>query len=67
VTVFVNDEPRNVDFGLSLRSFLLQIDMVDLSGWAIALNEVVVSEGEIGGKNLSDGDRLILIQATQGG
>lgn len=67
MTVFVNDEPKKVDFGLSLKSFLLQIDMVDLSGWAIALNEVVVSEGEIGGKNLSDGDRLILIQATQGG
>jgi thiamine biosynthesis protein ThiS len=41
--------------------------MVDLSGWAIALNDVVVPEGEIGGKSLSDGDRLILIQATQGG
>lgn len=67
MTVFVNDDPRKVDFGLSLKSFLLQIDMVDLSGWAIALNEVVVSEGEIGSKNLSDGDRLILIQATQGG
>ena len=67
MTVFVNDDRRKVDFGLSLKSFLLQIDMVDLSGWAIALNEVVVSEGEIGSKNLSDGDRLILIQATQGG
>lgn len=67
MTVFVNDDPRKIDFGLSLKSFLLQIDMVDLSGWAIALNEVVVSEGEIGSKNLSDGDRLILIQATQGG
>jgi thiamine biosynthesis protein ThiS len=67
VTVFVNDEPKNVDAGLSLRSFLLQIDMVDLSGWAIALNEVVVPKCEIDGNDLSDGDRLILIQATQGG
>jgi len=67
VTVFVNDEPKKIDFGLSLKSFLLQLDMLDFSGWAIALNEVVVPEGEIGGKNLSDGDRLILIQATQGG
>jgi len=67
VTVFVNDEPKKIDFGLSLKSFLLQLDMLDFSGWAIALNEVVVPEGEIGGKKLSDGDRLILIQATQGG
>lgn len=67
MTVFVNDEPKKIDFGLSLKSFLLQLDMLDFSGWAIALNEVVVPEGEIGGKNLSDGDRLILIQATQGG
>lgn len=67
MTVFVNDEPKKIDFGLSLKSFLLQLDMLDFSGWAIALNEVVVPEGEIGGKKLSDGDRLILIQATQGG
>ena len=67
MTVFVNDEPKNVDSGLSLRSFLLEIGMNELSGWAIALNEVVVPEREIDGNDLSDGDRLILIQATQGG
>ncbi len=48
--------------------FLLNdIGMVDFSGWAIALNEEVIPHGDINGKTLVEGDRLILVQATQGG
>jgi thiamine biosynthesis protein ThiS len=41
--------------------------MKDFSGWAIALNEEVVPFDEIKEKSLNEGDRLILVQATQGG
>ncbi len=67
MTVFVNDESKDVSHGLPLNSFLAEIGMVELSGWAIAMNEVVVPQDEIAGIRLSEGDRLILIQATQGG
>lgn len=67
MNIYLNDELKKVDLGLSLKSLLIEIGMVELSGWAIAMNEVVVPVEEIEEKNLSEGDRLILIQATQGG
>lgn len=67
MTVFVNDESRDVSHGLPLRALLSEIGMVELSGWAIAVNEVVVPVDEIERISLSEGDRLIFIQATQGG
>jgi sulfur carrier protein len=67
MNIYVNDELKKVDSGLSLKCLLIDIGMVELSGWAIAMNEQVVPVEEIEGEYLSDGDRLILIQATQGG
>ncbi|MEJ6524464.1 MAG: sulfur carrier protein ThiS [Opitutales bacterium] len=67
MNIYVNDELKKVDSGLSLKSLLIDIGMVELSGWAIALNEHVVPIEGLESKYLSEGDRLILIQATQGG
>jgi thiamine biosynthesis protein ThiS len=65
--VFVNDESKEIPSGSSLYSLLNDIGMKDFSGWAIALNEEVVPFDEIKEKSLIEGDRLILVQATQGG
>lgn len=65
--VFVNDESKDVSHGLRLSALLSEIGMVELSGWAIAMNGVVVPVDEIERISLSEGDRLIFIQATQGG
>ena len=65
--VFVNDESKDVSHGLRLSALLSEIGMVELSGWAIAMNGVVVPVNEIERISLSEGDRLIFIQATQGG
>ena len=67
MTVFVNEESKAVSHGLSLSALLSEIGMVELSGWAIAMNGVVVPVNEIERISLSEGDRLIFIQATQGG
>lgn len=65
--VFVNDESKDVSHGLRLSALLSEIGMVELSGWAIAMNGAVVPVDEIERISLSEGDRLIFIQATQGG
>lgn len=65
--VFVNDDIKEIPLGSSLHWLLNDIGMEDFSGWAIALNEEVVPYAEIKQKTLGDGDRLILVQATQGG
>ena len=67
MTVFVNDESKDVYHGMPLSALLSEIGMVELSGWAIAMNGVVVPVDEIERISLSEGDRLIFIQATQGG
>jgi thiamine biosynthesis protein ThiS len=67
MTVFVNDESKVISQGLLLSALLSEIGMVELSGWAIAMNGVVVPVDEIERISLSEGDRLIFIQATQGG
>jgi thiamine biosynthesis protein ThiS len=67
MTVFVNDESKVISQGLPLSALLSEIGMVELSGWAIAMNGVVVPVDEIERISLSEGDRLIFIQATQGG
>ena len=67
MTVFVNDESKDVSHSLPLSALLSEIGMVELSGWAIAMNGVVVPVDEIERISLSEGDRLIFIQATQGG
>ena len=65
--VFINEELKEVPSNLTLSSLLQQIVMVDLTGWAIALNEEVIPAMEIKDKSLTEGDRLIFVQATQGG
>ena len=65
--VFVNDESKEIPAGSSLHSLLNDLGMKDFSGWAIALNKEVVPFAEIKQKCLNEGDRLILVQATQGG
>jgi len=65
--IFVNDAPHQVPEEIKLKSFLHSINLDDFRGWAVALNETVIPEGEMENVTLQESDRLILIQATQGG
>ena len=42
-------------------------DRDDLRGWAVAINEDVIPRQDFENTFLSEGDRVLLIQATQGG
>lgn len=65
--IFVNDDLHEIPAESSLHSFLTKIGMSELSGWAIALNEEVIPSDHIKDKILFEGDRLLFVQATQGG
>ena len=41
--------------------------MHDLSGWAVAVNEEIVPTEKLSEISLNEDDRIILVQATQGG
>ena len=65
--VYLNDEIREVNGESTVGSLLDEIELNDLAGWAVAVNERVIAREETVGYALSEGDSVILVQATQGG
>jgi len=65
--VFVNDETKEVSQATTLLSLLDDLGIKDSKGWALALNELVIPKSMLKETQLSDGDRVMLIRATQGG
>ncbi|MEC9123800.1 MAG: sulfur carrier protein ThiS, partial [Verrucomicrobiota bacterium] len=62
-----NDDSREVKGESTVGSLLDEIELNDLAGWAVAVNECVIARDEAADYELSEGDRVILVQATQGG
>ncbi|OUU27263.1 MAG: thiamine biosynthesis protein ThiS [Verrucomicrobia bacterium TMED44] len=65
--ISVNDENYEILDDSNLTSLLNLLGMKDLKGWALALNEKVIAKSDFDQTKLIEGDRVILIQATQGG
>jgi len=65
--ILLNDETRELNGKATVGSLLEEIELTDLAGWAVAVNEQVIAKDETLDYELSEGDRVILIQATQGG
>lgn len=67
MNIFINDEPHETREGTILIDLLEEYGLDDLKGWAIALNQIVVSRNKLKEVILTEGDSVLLIQATQGG
>ena len=65
--IYLNDDLKIIEEGLSLAMFLENLEMHDLSGWAVAVNEEIVPTEKLSEISLNEDDRIILVQATQGG
>ena len=65
--ISVNDESREIPEGSTLSNLLTSLALEDLRGWAVAINEKVIPSEEMNARKLFEGDRILLIQATQGG
>ena len=62
--ISVNDESREIPEGSTLSNLLTSLALEDLRGWAVAINEHVIPSEEMNARNLFEGDRILLIQAT---
>ena len=67
MNVFLNDETRELNGESTVGSLLNEIELNDLAGWAVAVNERVIARDDTTDYELSEGDRVVLVQATQGG
>lgn len=67
MNISINDEAHEIAEGMKLKDFLKTLNLDDFNGWAVAINENVIPRDTFQAVTLLEGDRLLLIQATQGG
>jgi len=67
MTVHVNDQPRPLAAGAVLADLLRELGLAERKGVAIAINDEVVPRSAWTARALADGERILVIQATQGG
>lgn len=67
MTVFVNDQPRVLATGAPLADLLRELGLAERKGVAIAINDEVVPRATWPARMLAEGERILVIQATQGG
>lgn len=67
MTICVNDEPRPIANAASLTQLLGELGLTERRGVAVAVNDAVVPRSNWLTHALTEGDRVLVIQATQGG
>ena len=65
--IHVNDTARELPSGTTLADLARQLDLAARRGVAVAVNDAVVPRAAWPARALADGDRVLVIQATQGG
>ena len=67
MNITLNDENFEVSEDSSLSMLLKALGRDDSRGWAVAVNEKVIPRSDFKETIIREGDRVIFIQATQGG
>tara|TARA_Y100000588_G_scaffold344560_1_gene390944 strand:- start:123 stop:326 length:204 start_codon:yes stop_codon:yes gene_type:complete len=67
LNITVNDEIREVSDDCDLDQALSDLGILSTNGCAVALNEEVIPRENWVTRKLSSGDRVLIVQATQGG
>lgn len=65
--VTLNDEPCDLDADCILSQALESFGYVQIKGLAVAVNENVIPRNDWSLTTLAEGDRILVIQATQCG
>jgi sulfur carrier protein len=65
--IFVNDKPRPLGASASVTALLSELGLTERKGVAVAVNGTVVPRTEWSTRTLAAADRVLVIQATQGG
>lgn len=65
--IHVNDTPRELPAGTTLAELAHDLGLAARRGVAVAVNDAVVPRSAWPDRPLSEGARVLVIQATQGG
>ncbi len=63
----VNDRPHVADGQPTLQELLAELGHTGKTGLAVAVNDAVIPRAGWAARKLAEGDRVLVIQATQGG
>jgi sulfur carrier protein len=66
-TLFVNDRPHALAGGATVAGLLRELELAERKGVAVAVNGAVVPRAAWEKQALAAEDRVLVIQATQGG
>jgi sulfur carrier protein len=67
MTIRVNDKEHVIGDAATLGVLLGELGLAERRGVAVAINDAVVSRSSWSTRQLVENDRVLLIQATQGG
>ncbi len=67
MNITVNDEPRALPAAATLETLIAELGLAGRGGLAVAVNDSVVPRARWAGQTLAEGDRVLVIRATQGG
>ncbi len=62
-----NDKLKELPEGITLEGLIGLLGINQTKGWAFAVNESIIPKNKWNHTVLSEGDNVLLIQATQGG
>ena len=65
--IHVNDTPREIAALAALADLARELGLTEKRGVAVAVNDAVVPRADWPARLLAQGDRVLVIQATQGG
>lgn len=66
-TITLNDRPRTLNGDRTLSALVAELGLAERRGVAVAVNGAVVSRSGWSAHELREGDRVLVIRATQGG
>ncbi len=67
MTITVNGQEQTFSESNTVLAVLTQLNQHDQGGIAIAVNDCVVPKSKWNTSQLSDGDKVLIIKASQGG
>ncbi len=67
LSVSVNDRPRVLSGTATVTALLADLGLAGRTGIAVAVNGTVVARARWEAHDLREGDRVLVIEATQGG
>ena len=65
--IYVNDKPRPLGALGTIIALVRELGLAERKGVAVAVNGAVVPRSEWPARSLAAADRVLVIQATQGG